>query len=78
MSGYSPLDHLTLGELMAAADCCAEAASNLPDTILSDGGQRAYFLRGAIRKFLSAALQVDPIQADFDRCAEIMRKANGL
>ena len=76
MASLNPLDHLTLGEILAAAECCAEAASKLSGRLCEPGGDKGYFLRGAVRKLLAASIHMDPMQSDFDRCADIMRKAH--
>ena len=77
MSGYSALDQLTFGEMFEAAECCARAAATLTQPMDEADGMRRYRLRNAVAKLLSAALQVEPTAADFDRCAAIMRMANG-
>ena len=74
----SPFDRMTFGEMFAAAEVCAEAASKIVQPMAEGEGMRRYQLRNATATLLAGALQVEPTAADFERCAEIMRKANGL
>lgn len=77
MASLNALDTLTVGELVAIADTCADACASFPRPLSADHGARLYFLRSAIAKCLAASVQIEPTQFDFEQCAAIMRRMNG-
>ena len=77
MASLNALDTLTVGELVAIAETCADACAAFPRPLSADHAASMYFLRSAIAKCLAASVQIGPTEFDFEQCAAIMRRANG-
>ena len=77
MASLDALDTLTVGELVAIAETCADACASFPIPLSPDHSARRFFLRSAIAKCLAASVQIEPTAFDFEQCAAIMRRANG-